>query len=95
MQKTIFAALNIIKYEGDNLHQIIATGADGNSLWAFEVTREVANELAKKMDLQIIIVKKQKSWQEDVQIADAEEEKNVPQSNANTTLHVAASASEN
>lgn len=84
--QTLFGAINILNYEQDNTHQIIATAASGKPLFAFEISPQIAKELSKKMDLQIITVKKQKSWQDDQEDAGAPGKAAALQLNGSTTL---------
>lgn len=70
MQKCKFIATHIIHEENEN-HVLVGTGPNGEQYFAFELSREVANEIAEKLDLQIINVKKQKSWQDDQENAEA------------------------
>lgn len=89
MTKTKFAALNVIRVdEAKKSHRLIASGEDGQPYFTFELSKEVAMEIAKKLDIQILTVKNQKQWQEE----DAPEDAGVqgkdaaPQLNASTTL---------
>lgn len=65
MNRTLFIANNILKDEESGKHLLIGTGSNGDQFYQFELSREIANEIAEKMDIQIITIKKSKTWQED------------------------------
>lgn len=71
MKKHLFIAIMFIRTEENGEHLMIGTGANGEHLFSFELSREVANQLSEKMELQIVNVKKQKTWQEDQENAEA------------------------
>lgn len=62
MQKTKFAAINILRNDENGQHALIASGENGDALFIFELSREVATEIAKKLDVQILNTKNQKQW---------------------------------
>jgi hypothetical protein len=90
MKRTIFIATNILKDEQTGQHLMTGTGSDGERYYTFELSREVANEIAQKMDIQIIIIKKNKTWHDDSNADLAEAENGKLQLNANTMLHAEA-----
>jgi len=71
MNRTLFIACNILRDDESGQHIMTGTGSNGDLLFTFEISREIANELSEKMQLQIITIKKQKSWQEGQENAEA------------------------
>lgn len=69
MQQTMFIATNLVRDE-DGQHLMLGTGSNGEQYFVFELSKEVANEIAQKMDLQIVNVQKPKTWQKDEEVTE-------------------------